>query len=733
MIATAASPEGAGDRSLVHRARIAVFAMILLLAQTAGAQPTELPGSESGVRGTVLMLVVPGLQASDLTRPELKCLDRVASMGAVGWMNSRTGISRACRGDPVASGFLSLGAGTRACSPYSSWPRHADTMLGAMWFHDIDGLRRTNRTLLHRVEIGELGRICRKAGLSLHVVGDEGGDMPTCGGMLLACDPRGSVDSVNPAITTDPTAPYGRRAEIAAYGRPANRSLTVWVFGDLLRAESYANVCTPAQAEHHRNAALMRLATLLNERWMPFASEAAAGGNQAWLLSPAPSMQAHALDRLTPVALLGRGISSGLIISDSTRRPGLISMADVAATIARLVAVRPNASVVGRPAHSSRTRPCTTLVWRRLHDDMLTTSIAQRTLGPLPAVRLAILLAFCILAIAGLRLADFAARRSLALPATDKPIYESIGVGVASATLMQFWSGALPALSLVQATLVLVTAMSAGAALGWAFPRAARALVYGLCAGILAGYAVGLTACPAILSDGRLAYSVMDGARYYGIGNEMAGALLAACAVLSGPLMMSGRAWLGAGLFAVLAMTLAWPSGGANLGASVAAVFGVALAAVVAFGSAEPRPPLRALAIVLSAAALMVGLIAAVSIVDTGSGASHIGRALGSSGLIVSVAVRKLALNAHLLVSSPWTLCLIVGSALALWMHSVQPLPVRPGIRMLLTVATGLLIANDSGVVAAGMAVSVGVPLLLGVQDRRPETGQAKRVADDAD
>lgn len=668
---------------------------------------------------SVVLLAVPGLRPSDLARPELGIADRIAAAGAIGWMNCRSGASGSKDADPVASGFLSLGAGTRAMSPGAATLPDIGTH-GPATIPDFRGLQLANDALPHRVHLGSLGDVCRMAGLSLHVVGDEGGGSPALGGALLASDSAGTVDRLDAALIRDETAPYGRRADLSAYATPDEQSLTVWVFGDLLRAESYAPLCTPEMARYHRETALRRLAALLRERWFPVAQQAAMRGGQAWLLSPATSMAADPLDRLTPVALIGPEVRPGWITSATTRRPGVISIADIVPTIARHLDVQPPSEVVGRPAHSSRAGAPKATDWLALHSRLLATSTIQRRLGPLPIVRLAVLLIIGLQTLLAYRSARFG-------HALQSRIAGPPGVAIAAAAMLQAWSGALPRMDVAAGAVLLAGTVVVAAGVASVTPRLVRALIMAACAATIGACLLGMLGFSAIVTDGWLSYSVMEAARWYGIGNEMAGALLAASVALAAQSLRAGRSWTCVAAFIGLGLALAWPSGGANLGAAVAAATGAA------FAASAGLPRSRRMPILLTVSAVLVlSIVGLAVLMDTGAAASHIGPALGNVRSVGDIASRKIALNARLLLMSPWSPCLLVGAAMTgLALRKGAQGALRAGLTMLMVVAAALLIANDSGVVAAGMAFSVGLPALMGAFPYEPT--QAKRVADDAD
>src|SRR5262249_43277495 len=164
-----------------------------------------------------------------------------------------------------------------------------------------------------------------------------------------------------------------------------------------------------------------------------------------------------------------------------------------------------------------------------------------------------------------------------------------------------------------------------------------------------------------------MSYSVMEGARYYGIGNEYAGALVGCvfAATLSAPLYQF--LWkVVAAVLILIGVLVGHPAFGANFGGMA----GFATAAV-GFGLVSYQGKLRLLDIAICT--IIAGLsLAGILLLDTLHGVesqSHFARALAPGSGWVSIAVRKLSLNLYLVLHSPWSLGLIgsIGSFVLLW------------------------------------------------------------------
>jgi hypothetical protein len=431
------------------------------------------------------------------------------------------------------------------------------------------------------------------------------------------------------------------------------------------------------------------------------------------------------LNRLAPVAVVDDGIGSGAITSPTTRRVGLIAAADVMAAVATFLRVPLPKGAVGRPAQAVG-GPLTVERWCQQHARFVAVSRAQAHLGSLAQVRLAMLVA--LLATAPGALAWVAARGRLTVfrPACARSLRTAIAGGATACIAIQGMSGLMPAEATVGAAWLLGACVSAGY-VARSSPAAARLTSVGACGVFCAAVCVGLARHGPLLTDSWLGYSVTEGARYYGVGNETAGALLGTCTPLIQPLLCGRRALAGATILVTFAVLLAWPGGGANLGASVAFALAGGVAASIA-----TRGDRRAAVAASVGAVVVAAVAAAVFLVDRGDGASHLGLAFANADGLGAIALRKAALNARLLVHSPWALCLVASVAL---LPTARRRLVRAEAASALTVlivgAAAMLVANDSGVVAAGMALAVGLPALLAANAAEP--AQAQRVGHDAD
>jgi hypothetical protein len=359
-------------------------------------------------------------------------------------------------------------------------------------------------------------------------------------------------------------------------------------------------------------------------------------------------------DRRYPIIVVGPGYE-GLLTSEETRIPGLVSVVDVAPTaLGREGALR--SEPADDPAGELRS---------------LDERIDENNHVRLPAT-----LVVCALVIA----------LALVLPAAAVPglaaaLAANLALGVAGVS--GFWT----------VLAVLALAVAAGG------PLLARALATPfalglLLAGVLAAYllALGIDGTTVALSP----FGPTQNSRYYGLSNLLETLLLVPA--LAGAALLSTRlGWLGFGAAALVAfVTVAGNRFGADGGGAIVLAAGLAVLAVLLAGGGR-----RALGLaVLAALALALGLVA----LDAATGgSSHVTRALedGPGGLAGDLAERvELSWER---ATSEWYVALAVAALLVLLAALVVRLLRRRGLLAPRAVPLALaaaiavsLVVNDS-------------------------------------
>jgi hypothetical protein len=359
-------------------------------------------------------------------------------------------------------------------------------------------------------------------------------------------------------------------------------------------------------------------------------------------------------DRRYPIAVLGHGYR-GLLTSDSTRQPGLVTIDDVAPT------------ALGR---------ADALGWERRADaaaavQALDTEIREHRRSKLPAMVLVVGLT-ALLALVFPRAGLLASGSALAA---------NLVLGAAGVT------------SLWVALTVIGLAVAAGAPVVALLART-PATLGALLAGVIAAYLVGL-----VVDESWIALSPLgpgQNGRYYGLTNVLETLML--LPALAGAVLLRSRfGWSAiAGVGALAFVTVAGNRLGADGGGAVVLAVGFA---VLVVGLA--RAPKRALAVALPVAAAIVLSFVAI---DAATGASsHVTHAFegGPSGLARDLRDRA-ELSYHNAVAAWYTALIVAASLIGLVVLAVRafqsalPDDGRAQLAAYLAAIATSLVVNDS-------------------------------------
>ncbi len=383
--------------------------------------------------------------------------------------------------------------------------------------------------------------------------------------------------------------------------------------------------------------------------------------DRIYLLLPVPSLQ-EASDgaRMGWVMALGRE-EQGLMVSRSTRLPGYITLPDLTATwLSHFGYTSSPGGLIGSSVQSLPDEEASQAL-ERLHASLVRQVKWNRTVGALPTVQLlALVLAWfvwyrfgrvlralwllpCLVPVLGVSLAPVL----ICLPLGGIPMGARAGI----------WALALLALAIGLSRLPL--------------SRSLR----GLAVVLLVFVGVDLLRGGNLLRWSGYGYVLQEGARFYGIGNEMAGSLIGAQA---GYLLSEGAGW-SLLRWLMTAVAIGAPFWGANFGGMLSAL---TVAGVQGVRSRRMLWWSFALAVILLAGLLVWERVS--------PDPSHLGAFLQTPATWLSTAGRKVQMNLALLTHSAWTPLLLFG---LLGLRGA-PIAVWAG-------ALALLLLNDSGVVAS--------------------------------
>jgi hypothetical protein len=453
------------------------------------------------------------------------------------------------------------------------------------------------------------------------------------------------------------------------------------------------------------------------------------------LLVTAPGAALGGRPHLRAVVISGPGFGQGLLHSAATRQPGIVTLTDLTPTVAGWLGRSVPAYITGARLTSTPRaslaaavrgligRDTAEQVWMSTHGWFFTGyALADLLLLGVPVLMV--------------RGADPGqARRRARWWRTGGVLAAAVPVGTFLAGLVPWWMHAHPAAWLY------------GMSVSWALVVAAAALAgpwrrdtlgpFGMiCLFTLAVLGVDVMTGSRLQLETPFGLSLIEGGRFYGIGNEALG-VYCVCA-------LAGAAWVGmlvsrryprdtraavlaasaVGLFAVVAS--GWPGFGAKVGGTIALV--PCLIVLVLWLGGIRISWLRAAPVAVSGLALFA-VFALVSYFFPAAGVSDMGAFAGSllHGQGGALLERKVSSNIDTLTVSvfSWLIPVVAVAAwLALWRPAAlrlrtlpQAFAVEPVLRTVAWLIWVVLVigwfADDSGVIVPATALPFALPLMI--------------------
>lgn len=698
-----------------------------------------------------MLVVMPALPPDALHSRHLTVMDDLCRRGAVALMNSRTGgrldAEEGSFVDPryaPESGYVTIGAGSRAiagtearlaynrdeevegAAAYVVLSRRTLASPGSaeVVHPGIARLQYDNSEFNYTVPIGMLGTALHAAGLKTAVVGNSDAESLHREIATICMDDCGRVDYGNVGKSLamqDARSPLGTRTNAEQLLADVKRclalaDLVVVELGDLARVER-SRLDTFDAAYQDR---LKDVLTSSDELLGQIVGTVDLRKTVLMVLSPYPP--SYVVERtgnsLCPIVVAGAGIQHGLLTSGSTRVAGVIANTDLAPTILGWLGVATPTGLVGRATFVTPHREPAEIISR------LDSRISSQTTIQ-PVVRQVVWVAFVLVCLVFGFLTLRPTNRFVvsALLPTAALIPPALFPATLVLALLPIRSelAAWVGLIFICAVLVAIARVAARSHLealmfvSLLFPVMVMAdLISG---GSLCRYSI-------------LGYSIVDGSRYYGIGNEYMGALIGSSIVGLGLMMWASRVERRTMqitfLVAVVIGTVVVgaPVLGANTGGAISAVVAFGLAVMAAY-----KKPLdaRRMAIISMGVVLV---LAAFAILDSLRGQqyeSHLGKAvrmiatdgLSQMGMLMK---RKLAMNFLLIRVSAWSRLLLAYALTVVFLprlggtktESVSlPLHLRVTLVGVVSGTLAALAFNDSGVVAAATCFTYAWALMI--------------------
>jgi hypothetical protein len=711
------------------KTHLALWILIVLLAVFI---PSPAHASSSGI----ILVMIPGLSLDDLD--DFPNLSKLAASGGIGLMNTGAANKR------LSSAYLSISAGRRAACPagdilafqaIESYEKQTGHDLYRRYTGNSLDSRREQIVypFIHRIRAvnspeivpGLLGEKLSASGIPVILLGNH--DLPhkpSRPGALIAMNKEGLAEegiiderasirsSFSPAYyTTNYDLVYSATAAFLLKAK----GLAIIDLGDLVRLDSFWDEIS---REHYLTVRRKLVADL--DDFLGKILEISSSNNCSLLvISPFPAYPQFMEGlSLTPALFKSPDTDTGLLTSPSTKREGIIANLDIAPTITSLLGLRDEGGFGGKPINVvPDPKPLKRV---RELDAIFSANYLQRPYFLKSYVVLQIIAVLGFIALLFLKHPFLRYFRTMLLALQTcpllfllLPLFPSLGFFPRLAALL---------LSLLLLTVFLELALS---------PVARLALLFGSTVLLLS---LDILRGAPLMKISLLGYDPISGARYYGIGNEYLGVLLGASLIgltlfpeilrrteikdQISPLAVPS-------FFLAITYLVAAPQWGTNVGGGISFFSCFILLLLIMNGK---RISIKALCTTSLLTMAALGILFYYDLSRPEEVQSHIGVTadlIREEGIhyIWPVIKRKLQMNWKLFHYSLWSrvlvtflasLALLFYRPIGLLRRLFQDLPyLRAGLITGIIGTFVILLANDSGIVAAATTMIYVAPTLL--------------------
>jgi hypothetical protein len=688
------------------RPSLCAFAIVVMfLAVTtsvAQEQPISQPQPTAANRSQpqpphLTLVVIDRIDFRDLLAADTPTLKRLMNEGAVGLISPR--VVGALTSE---SACVTIGAGTPAAADEQRPPTIS---LLSRWdgknifYGNMAAVRETNRREATLAQPGLLGSLLRQHHLKTAVWKVEDTDGEFRHVVAIAADEHGRVDK---GYLSGDFVTAKNNGFLSTY-----RSVEPRAEKEL--GKTNLRVIHVMQGDGRDPRGWLHIADTFLDAWLKLID---LRHHRVMIVTPCPLTNKKYFPRLAPVIMVGKGIQRGVLTSPSTRQRGLVTLADIAPTALEYFNIPKDKRMVGQamtvlPSEN----PVAEL--RRLDE-----WIAGRNQAVAPVAVL-----ITVWQVVATALALVLMRQRMGKAEKDFSPYGRFALlGAVAIPLAALLVSPLAAWGTVA---VIALALALTCALAGVMMQVARATASLRYLAMIAFLALIVDA----LMNGRLSAasilgnSFATGSRFYGVGNEYAGYLMATALITAG---LSGlleekkwRAWL---WMFLLVFALGCAKWGANFGgASTAAV----ACSVAIIKTRNKQFGWQQLSLVMIMVTVAVAAVVGWELLNAPASQSHIGRTFSHAdgGSLLQIAKRKLQMGWHVIRYTPFNYPLllaipVVASVLhwrrgrlkaALAQHRAFDACMVAGV----VGSIVALVINDSGIVIVGIMLGTLVPALM--------------------
>ncbi|MFZ5351132.1 MAG: hypothetical protein ACOZCL_00260 [Bacillota bacterium] len=572
---------------------------------------------------------------------------------------------------------------------------------GQLFYSDIDRLHDINSDNPYKSYIGYIGMLLNKGSLKTCVLGSRHSLDNDRSSMLLAMDEKGFVD-MGSLDLNGIAADYNKLVELYKQFLPACSFMVVDI-ADIKYLEEYRVYNNAAEYASLRDEALLKLGKIIDDMYAYSQEDCI-----FMIASTYPSKRSlEAGNKLVPVAVFN-GKGSGMLYSAGTRRKGIILNTELADFILNLLGADVNTGISYVEESSSYNSI------KNMNADIL--RVSKLRLPVLTTYAVYEIITACIVFLY-LVFYKHMKNRYFEL------ICRYMLLSNMAAPLVLLLMSAFRIDSVLLNLAVFFTCIYLMSVVLHTVTKKSLELFFLLSAAIYIVLIYDLFAGANMIKHSVLGYDPIIGARFYGIGNELAGVYIGGALILAGCMYETLKDRIDCShirhylllYFVVCTLLLGLPSLGANFGAAVSAAAGYFFAFLY-MNRLDIRKYLIALPLIIC---MIIAVIIFIDIIGIND-ASHIGKLLddirlNGIGVLQATIIRKLLMNIKLIKYTIWTKVLLSLLAILLVMF-FRPVKILRSIftkyRYMTAAWIGIsaggiagLLVNDSGIVMAATAM----------------------------
>lgn len=571
---------------------------------------------------------------------------------------------------------------------------------------EINRILKENEIDSYGSKVGALGDNIHKAGLKTSAFGNSDTDELSLRlGSLIAMDSRGLIDygDLDGLSLKDDSYPYGIKTDYEKLLKEIEdvrdkASLIVVDTGDLKRLDLYSSYLNDTTFNSHRENMLDSI-----DKFIEKLNQSADEQSLFIVVSPTTESERIKSSKLSPIIMWQKNeMVSGILNSSTTRREGIVTNLDIAPTIANFLDI-PTDNFVGNNIGIKKSDDNMEFI-KKLDEKTNLVSVLRS-----PFLKLYNIFSILVIVVSAL---------FLILNKKIKKIYritiKNFLLIIISAPVVFLL---MPLLNITDAYLYILCSLILFiliiVIINLIFKDRQRLWALLLINVVLIIFDISTGSN--LTKTSVIGYDPIIGARYFGIGNELVGVLLASVMIIVSVFMDKFKSKLPLLLLLVSVVVVGLPNLGANVGGTISVLFGSIIFLCLAF---KVNLNLRRLILMFLGVAVVILSVGAVDIF-LNPNPTHLGVTLlklfkEGPVSILSIVTRKLSVNIRLIKTSTWGRVLYTTLLFATLMFKVCKNRVKDIYRNqkyldigLISLITGSIIGflvNDSGLLLASIS-----------------------------